>query len=914
MTGQYAQDAVMTTPLTLSAGDTVSFDSKLTQNAWWSDAGFSFIDNTGLYDSNHNAQRGGKILRFNQSAWEFYAYDPSNAQQAYWFLANSSSDNINYKWTFDSATHVNVTMTVGSNAPVSAGWNITNISDIKAFRAGLWDSQQTQTVSNFKQRPALLPASGNTYIWTAAGGDYTSSTNWLGGVAPTTGDDALIANGGIATVNTANASSGRARTLQIGNATGSGTLEVQSGGELFAGNSIRLGISTGSGTVNQSGGLVAIDLGGDQNLRVGFDAAGTGNYNLSGGELWVGDSLTMGKDGTGTFTMTGGWISHAGFMTVGRSAGSNGTFNMSAGTVDQTFGDFEVGNLSTGTANLSGGTFNVAPGRAFAVGNRLGGTGIATIGGTALVKTSAGGDLFIAGNDNTVTQLGGTGTLNINGGEVQVDDDFVVGNYGAGTLNMTAGLVSKSGWIVVGNNPGSNGTFTLSGGTINQTFGDIEIGDESTGNATFSGGTFNGSWGFFVGNRRSGNGTATINGSALVKVQTVTVGGQNAEGSGAYGTGTLHIDGGELQINDDFVIGHLGTGTVTMTAGLVSKSGWIVLGDEVGSSGTFNMSGGTVNQTFGDLEIGDAATGTLNLSGGTLNIAGTVFTSKQATGNGHANVTGGTLNASAMINNGVFDFTGGNANVGVIDGSGTTNVGSTQLLQVAHVRQNSLTVNGGTVKINPSGAANGVSVVNTLSINSGGKLDLTNNELIVKSIGVGTASGGVYNGVSGMIQSGRNNGGWGGSGIITSQTTAIAGNLTTLGVASAAQAKGIGATDTAVWNGQTVTGGDTLVMYTYGGDANLDGKINVDDYGRIDFAVPLGIAGWSNGDFNYDGKINVDDYGIIDFNVGIQGPPFGSSMAATSGIASVSAVPEPASIGLITMVAAGLIARRRRRL
>ena len=79
---------------------------------------------------------------------------------------------------------------------------------------------------------------------------------------------------------------------------------------------------------------------------------------------------------------------------------------------------------------------------------------------------------------------------------------------------------------------------------------------------------------------------------------------------------------------------------------------------------------------------------------------------------------------------------------------------------------------------------------------------------------------------------------------------------------------------TAVWAGQTVTGSDALVMYTYGGDANLDGKIDVDDYGRIDFNVGLGNSGWFNGDFNYDGKINVDDYGIIDFNVGIQGAPF----------------------------------------
>ena len=80
-------------------------------------------------------------------------------------------------------------------------------------------------------------------------------------------------------------------------------------------------------------------------------------------------------------------------------------------------------------------------------------------------------------------------------------------------------------------------------------------------------------------------------------------------------------------------------------------------------------------------------------------------------------------------------------------------------------------------------------------------------------------------------------------------------------------------------------------MYTYGGDANLDGKINVDDYGKIDFNVSLGVAGWANGDFNYDGQINGDDYFLIDNGYASQGAPF-SSGALPDG---VSSVPEPSS-------------------
>ena len=100
--------------------------------------------------------------------------------------------------------------------------------------------------------------------------------------------------------------------------------------------------------------------------------------------------------------------------------------------------------------------------------------------------------------------------------------------------------------------------------------------------------------------------------------------------------------------------------------------------------------------------------------------------------------------------------------------------------------------------------------------------------------------------------------------------------------------------------GQTVHGSDTLVMYTYGGDANLDGKINIDDYGRIDGNVGIaGSSGWYNGDFNYDGKINIDDYGIIDGNIGVQGAPFPTAAGIASGasapaaLSGVTAVPEP---------------------
>src|SRR6185369_5959705 len=128
----------MSTPLTLTIGDTISYDTTLLTTAgWFGDVGSGFIDNTGLYDSAHPSYRGGKVQRVNASTWEFYSYTPSNTQQNYWFIPNNLGDNAHYDWTFDTATHVNLSMTVAGTT-VTSGWNITNIADVQAFKTWLW--------------------------------------------------------------------------------------------------------------------------------------------------------------------------------------------------------------------------------------------------------------------------------------------------------------------------------------------------------------------------------------------------------------------------------------------------------------------------------------------------------------------------------------------------------------------------------------------------------------------------------------------------------------------------------------------------------------------------------------------------------------------------------------------------------
>ncbi len=221
-------------------------------------------------------------------------------------------------------------------------------------------------------------------------------------------------------------------------------------------------------------------------------------------------------------------------------------------------------------------------------------------------------------------------------------------------------------------------------------------------------------------------------------------------------------------------------------------------------------------------------------------------------------------------------------------------------LEVASLTADGVNINAGKLRFTPSGGTSALNQLGQINISNGGALDLGDNKLITAT-SVGQWNGTAYDGVTGMIQSGRNGGTWTGSGIVTSLTAALGStSLTTIAVAVAGDIQKSSLGDV------PVRPGTVLVMYTYAGDANLSGSINGDDYFRIDYGFANHLTGYENGDFNYDGVVNADDYFIIDKNYVRQGTPF----SAGSILTGVSTTPEPAVTGIMVT---GLCAMRRRR-
>jgi hypothetical protein len=168
------------------------------------------------------------------------------------------------------------------------------------------------------------------------------------------------------------------------------------------------------------------------------------------------------------------------------------------------------------------------------------------------------------------------------------------------------------------------------------------------------------------------------------------------------------------------------------------------------------------------------------------------------------------------------------------------------------------------------------------------------------------------------IATGFNGGAWNGPGINSSAAASDANGLTAVGYAANSD---VGATDFHGVSGLTAS--DVLVRYTYYGDTDLDGQVTLDDFSQFlsgyqDSAPPT----WLTGDFDYDGAVTLDDFSQFLYGYHNQGAPLGALESAirfstlssddqAAMLAAINAVPEPAGLGLLSLLACMFLPRRR---
>ncbi len=314
--------------------------------------------------------------------------------------------------------------------------------------------------------------------------------------------------------------------------------------------------------------------------------------------------------------------------------------------------------------------------------------------------TAGTGDYNVAGNWNPVGVPNAVNVIVNNGGTVLIqagDPDWTVHDVRAGdaanasgTYTQTAATVHiNGGWFRLGTSAGSSGTYNLNGGALTMdTNGAINIAENS--------GTGAGTSTLSVG------GTGTFN-NTVGGASAIAVGGQ--DNGGGVGKGILNLSGG----------------------GTINNNGELWVGENAGSVGTMNMSGGTLNQANW-LAIGRAsATGTVNLSGGTINKTGGGNITLAGIGNTQTatiNQTGGALNntsSGTWIGEngiGIWNMSAGTANLGGtgyldIDrngGTGTVNLSGTGLITVSQIQKSgttgtgTLNLNGGTLQASQTNA------------------------------------------------------------------------------------------------------------------------------------------------------------------------------------------------------------------
>lgn len=400
-----------------------------------------------------------------------------------------------------------------------------------------------------------------------------------------------------------------------------------------------------------------------------------------------------------------------------------------------------------------------------------------------------------------------------------------------------------------------------------------------------------------------------------------------ANGSAIDLAGTLTLAAGAKMTKVGLFQGVLSSGTLGVTGTM-----------DLGAGASIHIRHGTMSISLaGASALGPGISYTID-SGGTLNAAGLVdpFSGggiASVNNNGVLNVLAGTKHMTSLSGTGTTGVAPGatlnvgsdgpvsqsNLNVNGLADAGSVSVGNlvsvgngtvAAALHARHVRSAALFIQSlSTAAVKPDGTDAGTSRVGTLSIAGDtdawtASLDLSDNDLVIDYLPGLSPLATVRN----QIKSGYASGVWTGKGITSS---AASGSVSPTALAyldntSAAFAN---------FSGQTVDDTCVLVKYTFAGDANLDGQVDITDLGHL--ATHWQTTGdWIDGDSDYSGFVDITDLGLLATNwqAGVGAPltPALGEALASLGLPG-GIVPEP--VGLLALVSAGaaLVRRRGRR-
>ena len=320
-----------------------------------------------------------------------------------------------------------------------------------------------------------------------------------------------------------------------------------------------------------------------------------------------------------------------------------------------------------GTLSINaGGTFDSGTANAVAVGvtsSALGGAA-----GNGIVNVNAGTFFMGAGSSGAGTRglaigidAGATGVFNLGDG-VGAANTALLDIAGSNSLLTIGGRLAGT--------TGGTGTMTIKAdGRLTQGSASINVGDDlGTGTLAVNGGSILGGGGVFRMGTSGGNGTLTMSAGLIDRAGNKDI----ILGNGLGSTGTFTQTGGTVDLHAGHLqVGEGGAGTYNITAGTVNNVGWFHVGSGGGSVGTMNVSFTNPADVLSGSQLyvgNNSATGTLTVASGTLRIDdfGEVG---RGSGTGTLNVTGPTARVIAAAAGGDPFF-----NVGASNGHGSVNI------------------------------------------------------------------------------------------------------------------------------------------------------------------------------------------------------------------------------------------------